>query len=192
MAFWTKDRELELIKLWDSGLSASVIAGRMGAESRNMILGKAWRMKLMHRRSGGAEAGLTNRITTLRKVKAKPMPPPEPKKRTVRRRLSAMLVQEAPIPPSDYDVARISFNDLEPHHCKWICTPTALGPNEKQFCGCTPAPGLPFCPQHAARAYAADPRLGVQRPDAKANLSRGGYRVTLISRGVDLRTLEDA
>ena len=193
MAFWTKDRELELIKLWDSGLSASVIAGRMGAESRNMILGKAWRMNLMQRRSGGAEAGMANRITTLRKVKAKPAPPPKPRLRTPQRIADLFPTEQPnPIPPSEYDVARISFDDLEPHHCKWICTPEPTAHNEPSFCGCKRVAGTSYCAEHARRSLRqAESR---EAPHARQNMLGWHQRIlaSVTGRGLNLLTLEDA
>ena len=169
MAFWTKDRELELIKLWDTGISASLIAERMGANSRNTILGKAWRMNLMQRRSGGAEKGVTNRITTRRKIM-----PKRPGKMNIDADATLQLerrvlgvgprkshswasemrdaVSEPVFEPTEYDVARISFDDLEPHHCKWICTPEPMAHHEPSFCGCKREEGQPYCAEHVRRA----------------------------------------
>lgn len=144
MAFWTKDRELELIKLWGEGLSGSVIAAKLGAESRNQVIGKAFRMKLAARRT-----------TQTRRFKKKRVVQPAPVVESRKYRPSQTLVAEPPIPPQDYDVARIATADLEPHHCKW----PVGDPGTPSFghCGCKRAEGLPYCAQHAARAYNPEP-----------------------------------
>lgn len=166
MAFWTKDRELELIKLWTEGLSGSVIAAKLGAESRNQVIGKAFRMKLAARRT----------TQTHRRVKKKRMAQPVPhvQPKAVKRRLSQLLPTEPPIPPNQYDVARIATADLEPHHCKWpVGDPGASGFGH---CGCKRAEGLPYCAQHAARAYnvtPAAPRTSVLQRSALTGLVRG-------------------
>jgi GcrA cell cycle regulator len=52
--YWnTPGRIEQLTKLWESGLSASLIATEMGATSKNAVIGKAGRLKLGSRKSNG-------------------------------------------------------------------------------------------------------------------------------------------
>ena len=149
MAFWTKHRELELIKLWGEGLSGSVIAAKLGAESRNQVIGKAFRMKLAARRT-----------TQTRRYKKKRVVQPAPVVESRKYRPSQTLVAEPPIPPQDYDVARIATADLEPHHCKWpVGDPGTPGFGH---CGCKRAEGLPYCAQHVRRATASPSQQAFQ------------------------------
>ena len=56
-SFWTPEREAMLRSLWRQGLSCSVIARRLGAPSKNAIIGKVNRLGLpMRARAGGLKA----------------------------------------------------------------------------------------------------------------------------------------
>ena len=46
---WTVDREKKLKELWKEGHSASQIAGMLGDTTRNAVIGKANRLKLIIR-----------------------------------------------------------------------------------------------------------------------------------------------
>ena len=43
---WTDDRVATLTKLWNDGLSASIIAQRIGEVTRNAVIGKVHRLGL--------------------------------------------------------------------------------------------------------------------------------------------------
>lgn len=61
----------------------------------------------------------------------------------------------SPLPPAhDYDVPRIAFADLDPHHCRFpVGEPTA------GFCGHQKVEGLAYCEVHSRRCYTpATPR----------------------------------
>lgn len=47
MNFWTTDNTAEAIRLWNEGKSGDQIALVLGASSRNVVLGKLFRMGLM-------------------------------------------------------------------------------------------------------------------------------------------------
>jgi GcrA cell cycle regulator len=59
---WTFERVEILKRLWAQGLSASQIAGRLGGVTRNAVIGKVHRL------------GLSSRVTTSRKPKARRAP----------------------------------------------------------------------------------------------------------------------
>ncbi len=154
---WTDERVDALKDLWRQGYSCSIIADRLGAGlTRNAIIGKVHRM------------GLSGRVTSDRRM-------PKPRKRRNRfgddqrqfngrrpipRKPSILdLLPSTPLPPpSETDIARVAFADLEPHHCRWV-----IGePTDGQFCGCKSVPGLPYCEHHARRAYRApEPRNAI-------------------------------
>jgi len=148
---WTDERIDDLKRYWAEGLSASHIAARLGAGTRNAIIGKAHRLGLSGRTTQTAPTK-RQRAAMVRKdkpnsVKAKPnsAKPPAP----------APYVGP---PPKVDDIARVaSILDLESHHCRWpIETPTGMG-----FCGCQKVEGLSYCAGHVARA--TDRRPPIQR-----------------------------
>jgi hypothetical protein len=52
------------------------------------------------------------------------------------------------------DIARVSVLDAERHHCRWpVGDPVEIGANRPLYCGLARVPGLPYCPDHVARAY---------------------------------------
>lgn len=147
---WTDERVDALKDLWRQGYSCSMIADRLGAGlTRNAVIGKVHRM------------GLEGRVTSDRRM---------PKPRKLRRRFyddkrrfngrKAMprkpsildLLPSTPLPPpAETDIARVNFHDLEDHHCRWVIGEPAHG----RYCGCSKVPGLPYCDNHARRAYRA-------------------------------------
>lgn len=164
---WSEANSETLRSMWAAGDSASVIANVLGC-TRNAVLGRAWRMKLpphtlsrtkAHERRVPAPAIKKGKATRGRVVPAKKAP-------SVRE----FFPTEPPIPPAEYDVARISFDALESNHCKWVCTETAVGPYEPQFCGCQRVPGQPYCAEHVRRAYSVP--TGVPSPNWNGARSR--------------------
>ena len=47
MAEWTDERTQMAVKLWREGISATLIAGRLGDISRNAVIGKCHRLGLL-------------------------------------------------------------------------------------------------------------------------------------------------
>lgn len=184
---WDEDRVQKLKTLWDEGLSASLIGARLGI-SRNAVLGKSWRLGLSQRPAGGDNCA-RERIVSRRKARAMPAQP-QPRKVTPKSIRELFPVEDPhPIPPSTYDVARVSFDDLEPYHCKWICTPETVPHDQKSFCGCKRVEGQPYCAEHARRAFSQS--SGVSRPDFIGYRSRiTGALVKRITNSVNL--FEDA
>lgn len=165
MAFWISDeQETKLKELWAAGHSASRIAKMMGAATRNVIIGKANRLGLPAR----APCRVATRKKSVRTAHLKHTPrDPDRLPRGVNklerdvlglapRRSHAWATdfdtsrREAPPPPNEYDVARITTADLEPHHCKWpVGDPGTPGFGH---CGCKREEGLPYCAEHVRRA----------------------------------------
>lgn len=202
---WDEDRVQKLKKLWDEGYSASQCASRLGGVSRNAVIGKVSRL--------GLPARAPCRVAT-RKATARTAHLPRPKPKIDMRSVNKLETQTLgldprkgyawantmrvdgrkhvePIPPPvETDIPRVSFTDLDEHkHCKWICTPTAVGPYEPQFCGGDRVDGLPYCECHARRAFSQP--TGVAAPHFTGSRSRfTGALLRRLTNSVNL--LEDA
>ena len=63
----------------------------------------------------------------------------------------AILGDGQPLPPPhETDIARVTFAEMEQHHCKW-----PLGEPTVGFCGAERVHGLPYCTHHVKRAFTA-------------------------------------
>lgn len=142
---WTDERVEALRKAWADGLSASLIAARIGGVTRNAVIGKLTRLGLPGRKP-------LSRRRYLRKAR-KPTPIAPPTRLSV---VQDLVKDGLPIPPpAEFDVPRIATTDLESHHCRFPCIADvkAAERNAPIFCGLKPVPGLPYCEVHSARAY---------------------------------------
>lgn len=160
---WTPERVDELKKLWADGLSCTQIAYRLrGGATRNSVIGKVNRLGLpprcnrqWHQRQGRTllsqvhvETDPTRQNRSLNRLET--VVARETRKRGSSGLFERMRSEPLP-PPSETDIARVSFADLEPHHCRFIPgDPKASG---KLYCGCDAVPGLPYCEAHAARCF---------------------------------------
>ncbi len=166
---WSSERIEQLRSLWQNGLSASQIAHNLGGITRNAVIGKAHRLGLT-----GRPSPIKNRPSGI----SRPRPP-----------LKRPLVEE-PVPPSQAIVApppqviaaapppRIepprpvvdvdsgpgaSILTLTDRICKWpIGDPRQPG---FHFCGRASSEGLPYCAEHARRAYQPPARRSSDRED---------------------------
>jgi GcrA cell cycle regulator len=155
-----------LKKLWTEGLSASQIAGRLGAGvTRNAVIGKVHRLNLSGRaqqprstqpraprkqrepslaggRPGGGRPGMPTAGSTALKhvlraeMQPRPMALPEPK---------PLRLVDLP------QGGRVTILHLSDKTCKWpIGDP---GSEDFCFCGHGPRDGSPYCEYHARLAY---------------------------------------
>lgn len=147
--FWDEQRVETLLRLHQEGLSATVIAERIGAQSRSAVIGKLHRIgapkrpsiirKKAHVQSQRKPRSFVTQAPRIAPVKA--------------RTWSPVPVDGTPLPdPQATDIPRISIEKLEPHHCRWPCAEHKSN-DAPIYCGCTPVPGLPYCEDHARRAY---------------------------------------
>lgn len=174
---WTDERIEQLKKLWDQGLSASVIGKQLGV-SKNAVVGKAHRLKLPARPSPirkGARPPV-RRMAVL----AKPLPAPaqiepaapEPRQPAVRLeppraapaaerpRYEAGLAPAVERRGGGFKAAprRASGGSRS---CLWpIGDPGTPG---FHFCGAEAVPGKSYCAEHCAKAY-----ITKQRADPEA------------------------
>lgn len=153
---WTDERVESLKKLWQDGLSASQIAGRLGGVTRNAVIGKVHRL------------GLSGRATTSRQ---KSLRPRRPAAATTQKRLAVKprfaqsgntafralyqgdaetytpVIEELVIPEKE----RKYITTLTDSCCRWpIGDPQH---DDFHFCGKGKVTGLPYCEFHARRAF---------------------------------------
>ena len=157
---WTEERIAELKQGVFEGLSASVIATRIGV-TRNAVIGKVHRLGLqLSRHQSTVERKMRHRAAIRQKVQ-----PALIKKMQEGRMRAGHIFTGAHVGESTaYERARmeraaiaantapnealmIPLLDLEPHHCRWpIGDPGKPGFG---FCGCERAPVGSYCETHA-------------------------------------------
>jgi len=145
---WTPERIAILRKLWAAGLSCSQIAARIGGISRNAVIGKASRLGLAGRISGGKKG-----------QGAGQQRPKNDKRHILNNILTAKLRREAreyaiaealkKQPGAERETARKTLQELEPGDCRFI----ADEPTGRCFCAKPVLPGTSYCPQHFMRTH---------------------------------------
>ncbi len=150
---WTDDRVATLKKLWNDGLSASLIATKIGEVTRNAVIGKAHRLGLAGRTTGSRKRSPAHAASLFRA-------PAHPRKtRTVSRirgpsrppiraaPKGPVLLPELGLPPDEF----VTVRTLTARSCRWpIGDPKADG---FHFCGRAKPAGGPYCDHHAGIAY---------------------------------------
>lgn len=131
---WTQDRIETLTRLWADGLSASLIARKMGFKSRSAILGKVNRLGLPSRKT--VEGKAYSRVRTKR----------APNMREADRRAHLRLVTPD-TPPDTPEPETLTSGDYAPSHATGIPAAVAsLHPDQCRFpIGETNEPGFHFC-----------------------------------------------
>jgi GcrA cell cycle regulator len=126
---WTEDRVETLKALWNEGLSASQIAGRLGGVTRNAVIGKVHRL------------GLSGRAA-----------PAKPK--TVERRAPetvSVRAQSVPMDPATWGEGRLTVTTLGANQCKWPIGDPASA--DFHFCGQGASGGKSYCAYHSQLAF---------------------------------------
>lgn len=151
---WTDEKIDELTKLWDQGLSASVIGKKLGV-SKNAVVGKAHRLKLPARpspikRDGSGGGAPRRRILNIR-PEVEPAPAP-----------TRYEEEEEAAPPRRQKAPQRRVRAAEgTQACVWpIGDP---GDSDFHFCSEPAVPGKPYCSEHCAKAY-----INKSRSDSKA------------------------
>lgn len=143
ITIWSDERVERIVQLWGDGRSASAIAALIGGTTRNAVLGKLHRLGLTQKRTPH-RASLETRIR--RKAKRTKTAP------TVKRTDILRELPTEPLPPEDTPPSSlIAFDDLEPHHCRWVYGDPRRG--DHGFCGQHHVEGLAYCAGHARKAY---------------------------------------
>jgi GcrA cell cycle regulator len=142
---WTDERIALLKDSWESGMTASQIAEKLGENvSRNAVIGKAHRLGLKSRPSPvkPGEAEVPVAVVAPAAVAAAPAaaPPPAPRVATPRAAAKGKA-------------AKTSLLDLTEKICKWpIGHP---GDADFHFCGKGAQAPFPYCTEHCLIAYQA-------------------------------------
>jgi len=146
---WTDARVEALTNLWGDGLSASLIAARLGGTTRNAVIGKVRRLGLQGR------ATLVARRSPPRPRSIPRTPESRSKPRLLRGRVSLKTPRpRRPAMPPELGVAPerpVTVLTLTPANCNW-----PEGDPKRpdfHFCGRDKPPDRAYCPHHAARAY---------------------------------------
>src|SRR5258708_1451754 len=149
---WSDDRVEQLKKLWESGLSASQMAGELGNVRRNAVIGKVHRLGLSGRAKSPSSAAPRQR-------KARPAQQMMRVARPVSRGNTALAhafdVEMEPDPVAYHNVVPmsqpLSLLELNEATCHWpIGDPSST---EFFFCGGNALSGLTHCAHHSRIAY---------------------------------------
>jgi GcrA cell cycle regulator len=126
---WTAPRVQLLATLWDAGLSASQIAGRLGGITRNAVIGKVHRLGLEGRATIRRNKKPSHKLMRFSEQKT-----PEPK----------------PVPVQTIacaDPLMVAFSELKRDMCHWpIGEPRDA---DFRYCGCAVTSGR-YCEYHKA------------------------------------------
>lgn len=174
---WNDATIYTLKKLWAAGVTAEVIAARIGNVTRAAVCGKIHRLGLSldpivakaRQQTGGMVGAAKQRAARKRAALASP----KAAAATPTERKPA-----APVPddPAIYAAARKPLRDLEPNECKW-----PIGdPQDKRFgfCAGDRVAGKPYCEAHCRVAYQA-PEV-VRRQAAERRTERAGEMRRLV------------
>ena len=171
MSTWKCERVDLLIKLWEEGLPASRIAGRLGGVTRNAVISKIHRL------------GLSGRATTSRMKSSRPVPaekphdarsvskPPATCGSVAVRSLHDGGPQLPRVSPAEELVIphaeRKTVNTLADCSCRWPIGDPQLA--DFHFCGKDKMQGVPYCEFHARRAFQPQPQKPKSERTERAN-----------------------
>lgn len=171
---WTDERVQILKAEWGLGSSCSQIAVLLGGVTRNAVIGKLSRLGLTHRpRSRSTRAAKQHRprpdimkARLAERMRAKPVPPTRAGRIIRQAELDAMRAEDeqAVSAPMVFNPAhRVTFMQLQNHHCRFPLWTDGDKTEERFYCG-SPTASLirrqPYCRAHAAisgRMYSATP-----------------------------------
>lgn len=139
---WTPERLEMLRKLWSEGLTATVIADRLGVLSRSAVLGKIFRLRLP-----AAGTGVANPASAVTGG------PGESNVGPARRRHRPARIKRAKLSAAKVPQHK-SLLELTNTSCRW--PHGRPGTAKFFFCGAPEADlerGIPYCARHMRRAY---------------------------------------
>lgn len=151
---WTEADTALLRKLWGEGLSASIIALRLGKKTRNTVIGKVHRLGFPPRRtSQRARHGASKRHLAAARVH-QPRPEPAPLPPLPKPPLPVLVWPANPEPPPSVDITSVIA--LAAHHCRW-----PIGDLREpgfRFCCRQRGNGTAYCREHHLAAHLAAPQ----------------------------------
>ncbi len=161
---WTDERINELTRLWQQGLSASEIGKRLGV-SKNSIVGKAHRLNLPSRpspiRQGEEEETASGSAEPQRRAARKNTAKANGSAESGSAKAASSGNGKANGSAKTRNRSATGGNpasfraQVEARGGRSGCLWPIGDPNDPDFhfCGAAAAPGKPYCPEHAARAY---------------------------------------
>lgn len=167
---WTEEREKILVEMWREGKSASEIADRLAAGlSRNAVIGKLHRLGESKRHGEVAKKSRRPNVIKMSRPRVARVIAAAP---TLNQRAEIhKLFQAAPLPEDEVTGPRVSFDDLEPFHCRYVYGDPRHD-KDWGYCSHTKVAGLSYCERHVRRCY--------QPPQA----ARSSHAVTPLRRKV--------
>ena len=132
---WTEERVEVLKTLWNEGLSASQIAGRLGGVTRNAVIGKVHRLGL----SGRAAPAKPKAVQPAKEATPAAAPAPAPRRPSVQ------------MDPATWGEGRATVTTIGANECKWPIGDPASA--DFHFCGQGAAGGKPYCAYHSSLAF---------------------------------------
>lgn len=161
---WTEERVEELKSLHAAGLSASLIADRMGLESRGAICGKLHRLGLsklrpqtiarQEKKRGCAPKPKMNGGALIAKIKAREIKRTRANKSEDFESDGLLRTELTDLAPEQYISEPVALLDLKDHHCRWPIEKNG----ETFYCGEIPRDEtVPYCQRHCRVAYKGRP-----------------------------------
>jgi GcrA cell cycle regulator len=170
---WSRERIAVLEKLWAEGATAQSIAGRLGGVSRAAVLGKIFRLRLDAGRDADKDAGKSASVTvapanqTRQPADAKRVEAAAPVRRRRSGKRDASPERQTLAERTPARTRGKSLLELTNDSCRW--PHGRPGTARFHFCGAPGADlenGMPYCAQHAQRAYLKHPSFA-QDPKAQ-------------------------
>ena len=144
---WTAERVAILRKLYEAGLSFSLIADELACGlTRNAVIGKAHRLGLNARKI--ASGGLGD-VNTPRRT-AKPIGRPRTRTNNITWREQGPEATALPPTPTEVATSPVTFFELRLEHCRWPVSGEGIG---AVFCGGQVADKQSYCALHYRMAY---------------------------------------
>jgi GcrA cell cycle regulator len=141
---WTEAKVELLRQLFHDGLTARMIAARIGGVTRNAVIAKLHRI--------GLAGGGPTRAYAPRQRRPVRKPSPRPPMVYGNPALRNLYLVKTPEPVADaaVDIPRKKLTELEDGDCRW---PVTVGEGDHRFCASPKITGLPYCDAHSRRAF---------------------------------------
>lgn len=184
---WTQERIDQLTRLWDEGLSCSLIGEEMGI-TRNAVIGKVHRLNLRPRRTTVRASGWKwlhrpNRSKT-RKSRAKPKPAPKVVKMTKPKPEPVAFTTGLWEPLAGSTPVTLEHVT----GCRWpVSDPFAPPGSIDLFCNCQPMEGGSYCPEHHARSVGQGTSFERQAPKVAKDTAKREAWVNMGSTAISTR-----
>lgn len=156
---WTEERVAELKKLWAEGHSASQIAKKLGAVTRNAVIGKVHRLGLSGRATPSRPVKRPPRLARPKPqvAQARPTAPAAPRPAAGSLALREPVAEPAVEIDTNIEPKRLPNGDMvtvmtvKDSMCKWPIGDPADA--TFGFCGRSSDGASPYCAEHARVAF---------------------------------------